>query len=204
MMDANGWLAAATGVYAAGTAALAWFTNSASRRAVQTSERITSDQIEATREATLSQIQASREFTADQIKAASNSTESQVAAAKDAALIQARAAAVSNNRQGWINQLRDEVTGFLTEAGMRRYFEATVEFSESREAQRTVVLRAMKSHLNKIRLLINPTEGESTELVEMLTRVYNHEDTSEAFEDAVISHTQAILKTEWERVKSGD
>jgi hypothetical protein len=66
-------------------------------------------------------------------------------------------------------------------------------------------VRALSEHVFKVRLLLNPTEGESVKLVRMLTDVMNkgggHSDEDR---ERIVSHTQGILKTEWERVKSED
>ena len=203
-MNSNAWLAGATTVYAGGTLLLAWVTGRGSVRSARTSQETNDAQIEAAAESTARQIEASAEFSSQQIRAAAETTEKQIAAAIDAARIQGHTAAVSQSRQGWINQLRDEVTGFLTEAGMRSIVDDQMRLSDVREAQQLAIGRAMRSHLNKVRLLINPTEGESTELVEMLSKVLTREEWDDVAEERIVTHTQGILKTEWERVKRGD
>jgi len=191
-MGPNAWLAIVGGIYAFATLLLAWFTNVASRRSV-----------EAARDVSSNQIAASSRSVAEQIAAAASALDLQLEATREAAVIQARASSVSNNRQAWINALRDEVTGFLTDADMGSIVRDEMPISDDRAREQFRSARALTAHIFKVRLLINPTEGESTRLVEMLEEAQREGLTAERRED-IVSHTQQILKTEWERVKSGD
>lgn len=191
-MGPNAWLAIVGGIYAFATLLLAWFTNVASRRSV-----------EAARDVSSNQIAASSRSVAEQIAAAASALDLQLEATRKAAVIQARASSVSNNRQAWINALRDEVTGFLTDADMGSIVRDEMPISYDRAREQFRSARALTAHIFKVRLLINPTEGESTRLVEMLEEAQREGLTAERRED-IVSHTQQILKTEWERVKSGD
>lgn len=155
------------------------------------------------REVAQDQIAASAQGVSDQIAAASAAQERQLEAVRDAALIQARASSVSNNRQAWINTLRDEVTGFLTDADMEGVVRDEMPLTDERAREQFRSARALTAHIFKLRLLINPTEGESTRLVEMLQEVQREGLTGERRE-AIVAHTQRILKKEWERVKSGE
>jgi len=191
-MGPNAWLAIVGGIYAFATLLLAWFTNVASRRSIDTARDVSSNQITA-----------SSKSVADQIAAAASALDLQLEATREAAVIQARASSVSNNRQAWINALRDEVTGFLTDADMSPIVRDEMPISDDRAREQFRSARALTAHIFKVRLLINPTEGESTRLVEMLEEAQREGLTAERRED-IVSHTQQILKTEWERVKSGD
>jgi len=122
---------------------------------------------------------------------------------REVAIIQARASSVSNNRQAWINALRDEVTGFLAEAELRSVVNDEMRLSEEREKEQLKIRRSLTAHIYKVKLLINPTEGESTTLVELLEDADLNGLDGERRE-RIVAHTQGILKTEWERVKSGD
>lgn len=160
-------------------------------------------QIAASVDAQTRQIRANAEDVAAQIAASSDAQTRQIEAMRDAALIQARASSVSNNRQAWINSLRDEVTGFLTDAELRSVVNDEMRPSEERENQQLRIRRALAAHIFKVRLLLNPTEGESTTLLGMLQDVELSGLTDESRE-MIVAHTQTILKTEWERVKSGE
>lgn len=224
-LGSNAWLAIVGGIYAFATLLLAWWTNVASRRTVQAARDVARDQIEASSKvageqleasskgvadqiaasagAAREQIDASAKGVADQIAASVEAQERQLEAMREAALIQARASSVSNNRQAWINALRDEVTGFLTDADMEPVVRDEMPLSDERAREQFRSARALTAHIFKVRLLINPTEGESTRLVEMLQQAQREGLSTERRED-IVSHTQTILKTEWERVKSGE
>lgn len=191
-LTSNAWLAFVGGVYALATLLLAWWTNTASRRTVQ-----------AARDVAREQINASSQGIANQITASTTAQERQLDATREAALIQARATSVSNNRQAWINALRDEVTGFLTEADMAAIVRDEMRISDDRTREQFRSAQALTAHIFKVRLLINPTEGESTTLLDMLIQA-ERDGLTPVSRDSIVSHTQAILKKEWERVKSGE
>ncbi len=191
-LSSNAWLAIVGGMYALATLLLALFTNTASRNSV-----------DAMRDVSGKQIAASDKSVADQIAAAASALNLQLKATREAAVIQARASSVSNNRQAWINTLRDEVTGFLTDAEMVSVVRDEMPLSDDRTNEQLRSARALTAHIFKVRLLINPTEGESTKLVEMLEEAQREGLTAKRREE-IVSHTQHILKTEWERVKSGE
>lgn len=191
-ISANFWLAIVGGIYAFATLLLAWWTNAASRRSDRTAHIIAGDQIVATRAAITAQIEAA--------EVAQNK---QLSVMREAAIIQARASSVSNNRQAWINSLRDEVSGFLTDRDMLDIVvNRTPDFDPNREDKILPLEKALIAHVYKVRLLINPTEGESVDLINMLEEV-RYKGLNGGMREKIVHHTQSILKTEWERVKSG-
>lgn len=213
-VDTDAWLAIAGVAYASATFFLAWATHDSSKKAAATAREVADKQIEASGAGIALQIGAANdglsrqlalnsEHVSSQIEAAANAQERQIVAMRDAALIQARASSVSNNRQAWINALRDEVTGFLTDAELSIVVRDEMRLSDEREHEQLRIRRALTTHIFKVRLLINPTEGESTTLVEMLQDVEIN-DLTDSRREAIVAHTQKILKTEWERVKSGE
>lgn len=201
-VSSNGWIAIAGLLYALATLILAFITNCASVRAVRSAQEIANSQNEATSAGIERQISSSAEGIAAQIRASEASQERHFDAMKEAATIQARATSISNNRQGWINALRDEVTSFLTSADIALEVRE-MRLSEEREVRQHELVRSMTSNIFKVRLLINPTEGDSTNLVEMMRDIERHGLTSERRE-TLVTQCQTILKTEWERVKSGE
>lgn len=192
-LTSNAWLAIVGGLYAFATFLLAWWTNLASRRSDRSDHTIAGTQIAA----------ASKEIAA-QLAASEAAHEKQLAAIRDAAVIQARASSVSNNRQNWINSLRDEVTGFLTDRDVLDIvLNRTGEFRQDRLKQVIPLEKSLLAYVYKVRLFLNPTEGESTRLVEMLEHA-RYKGLESGKREEIITHTQSILKREWERVKSGE
>lgn len=180
-------------IYALATLLLALWTNAASRRSVESASTISREQIENANESLTRQLMAAEKAHGEQIEAL-----------RTAAVIQARASSVSNNRQSWINSLRDEVTAFLTDRDMLNIVRNRIgEFDDQRWAHILPLEKALLSHIYKVELLLNPTEGESTKLLEMLQQA-RYEGLEKGKREEIVSHTQSILKTEWERVKSGD
>lgn len=174
--------AVGTLLYAGATLFLAWVTRTVALRAAEGSEA----------------------STAKQIKANAETVQAQIEATKEAAVIQARAASVSNNRQAWINDLRAEVTGFLTEMEAKYIVDEELRASDRREEEQLRIARALRAHVFKVRLLINPNEGESTTLVEMMDDIVGKGVLDDEDRETLVTHTQKILKTEWERVKTGE
>lgn len=203
-IDSNGWLAIVGGAYAGATFLLARVTNNGSIRAAASAKDIADAQNGVTSRAVGQQIENAARGVALQIRASAEQQEHQAKSTREAAVIQARAGSVSNNRQAWINSLRDEVTGFLSEAQIDPFMNEFNDPSrdDAAEAHPNKV-RRLRSYIFKIRLLINPSEGESTALVSMLEKALQNGLTARNREE-IVRHTQSILKTEWERVKSGD
>jgi len=198
----NAWLAIVGAAYAAATYQLARVTNAASIRAADSAKEIADNQNAVTMAAVAKQIENAVEGVSLQIRASSDQQDRQAISTREAAVIQARAGSVSNNRQAWINSLRDEVTDFLAEAQIDPRMSP---LNEPRYADtHPSTLRKLRAHIFKIRLLLNPNEGESTTLVSMLERALADGGLTSHNREAIVQHTQSILKTEWERVKSGE
>lgn len=131
---------------------------------------------------------------------------------------------IANSRQAWINSLRDEVASFISETssiwdlfqqktGRAKTLEemnapeyAMSELANWSIAYGSAIARAEKSRA-KIRLLLNPSESASKNLMKELDEAYStaifKEDPKEKNIKA-ISALQPILKKEWERVKNQD
>lgn len=110
---------------------------------------------------------------------------------------------LSNNRQAWINTLRDELSNYISAVmGIWSIHQMQPEqwdtdryYAAVKDARR---LRA------KIFLLLNPTECTSKLLMEQIDQSFEKAmSKSCAMEacDKIVATSQVILKTEWERVK---
>jgi hypothetical protein len=123
------------------------------------------------------------------------------------------AAVRSSNRQAWINSLRDEIAQCLSISA-----ELLVNASSAKWAQQKGVsienippeLRPKIFELTKlvalIELRLNPKESDHVELLQNLRALITNIETGAldnnwALQRLVIDKSQAILKTEWERVK---
>jgi len=124
---------------------------------------------------------------------------------------QLQASVVSNNRQAWINRLRDEVaslTAFI------------LSLPSAHAADSITTSAAMDMHANfvkmaqSVKLLANPSEPDHQELIRLIDlanadiirsinqRIANANQFSTSAE-TIINKTQTILKQEWIRVKQG-
>jgi P pilus assembly chaperone PapD len=122
---------------------------------------------------------------------------------------QIRASVVSNNRQQWIDNLRDTIADFLAKQLMVRSLSRQAHADESSIPRIEDVLRLV----NKIELLVNPMEQDHAELVQLVCELgdaMNQEkEKNKSFDvdphvKRIVALSQAILKREWERVKRGD
>lgn len=184
-VSATGWIAVATVIYALATAALAWFTNSASIRSVT-----------AILESTKLQVAAEAENIKQQMIASAEGLKEQVASARDAAQIQARASSISNNRQQWINSLRDEVTWFLSEAEELHSLNNSSGKDAYQNEQIRKTTKSIRKRIFKVRLLLNPTEEPGNTLVEMLQEMVDNGDVTIPEQEKIVDHPQKILKRE--------
>ena len=125
---------------------------------------------------------------------------------------QITASVVSNNRQAWINRLRDEVASLTAITYSLPSTHANKSIStDDAISEHARFVRTMQT----VKLLINPAEEDHKRLIELaesasneITKSINkgHANASQ-FEDmaqAMVEQTQQILKREWERVKVGD
>jgi hypothetical protein len=103
---------------------------------------------------------------------------------------------ITNNRQEWINSLRDELTLFLAEI-------ASTSPSQSSKDLPAEDMKNLWIHSYKIELLINPKEDDHKELVSLIrqeiTNLHTSAETTSI--SKIISKSQEILKREWEIVK---
>jgi hypothetical protein len=119
-----------------------------------------------------------------------------------------RALVISNNRQDWINALRDSISEFqsiLVQLSLqKKYPEVGLTDDRMLKRERASFLYA------KIKLLINPNEDDHIELVRLISEAFKRslgvaEENNDLGEVNInITNTaQKILKREWKRVKKG-
>jgi hypothetical protein len=123
---------------------------------------------------------------------------------------QIRANLVSANRQSWIDKLRDELSELfelLTWQYLQRPGTLSGEEGYRYEAEKRSRIRLL---INRIRLRLNPQEGDSRTLVKNLQALQRFAaagaSSSTDFDgemEAAVGKAQDILKAEWRRVKKG-
>ena len=129
---------------------------------------------------------------------------------------QIRASVISNNRERWVEALRDSVAEYVAlvlSASIARQAmgqEHPLVLSSDRAllqiAERIALIK------NKIMLMINPNEGGHSELCEAVEVAYSALISEEpqpltkmrAETEAITRAARAVLKAEWKRVKRGD
>jgi uncharacterized membrane protein len=131
---------------------------------------------------------------------------------------QIRASVISNNRQRWIETLRDLIAAFCaqvtTAAPMRRTLldaNGGILVTDPDILNR---LQEIMKTFTMIRLMINPLEADHQELIAVLTKTMTTLRTAPLDEDLdpsvrqsveeVVQISQIILKREWSRVKAGE
>lgn len=131
---------------------------------------------------------------------------------------------VSSKRQNWIDELRKEVSEYLTLFGLledlRRPAAGLALEGQKKNFEQMVQANLRATELGiRIKLRLNPNEAEHNELVQLLWSLAAAcadpppGETDEQREAArsqfrairgrIIVHVQSILKREWERVKAG-
>jgi hypothetical protein len=115
-----------------------------------------------------------------------------------------RTQVLSNNRQAWINTLREEIAQYLADLHILQ-FEKLLG-NERDKTNCSLALKNAYSRRNKIQLLINPEESDHQQLVAMvydaLTATSKTVEELCDIEANIIMITQKILKREWIRVKA--
>ena len=129
---------------------------------------------------------------------------------------QIQASVVSANRQNWINDLRECVSGFMTSAKLATVEDALASsparsFAADAESHNEA-MKQMTLLYNKAALLINPGEEDHRRLanlmIEMIEFCSNGDpldyERHNELQDLITKVSQQVLKREWERVKRGE
>ena len=129
---------------------------------------------------------------------------------------QIRASVISNNRERWVETLRDSVAEYVALVLSASIARQTMgqEYSRVLSADRALLEIAERIALvkNKIMLMINPNESRHGELCQAIEVAYLSLVSEEpqplmkmrAETDAITRAGRAVLKAEWQRVKRGD
>ena len=115
---------------------------------------------------------------------------------------------LSNNRQEWINTLRDCISNYLSSHELSKLI-AQHKKSPETPPEYGQEFKIWQSLSYKIQLLLNPNEDKSKQMVELMTKLnlatdyrsFSKEENYENIKNEIIKLSQSILKEEWERVK---
>lgn len=133
-----------------------------------------------------------------QIKASASITERQI-----------KASVVSTNRRDWIKDFRDLISEFISLV----YVDTSTSHTETSIRERRILIA------EKIRLFLDPTEEECSELVDLIFEVnalttdvskLPTDQETDLYDlihvkvEKISASSASILKREWERVKQGD
>ena len=112
-------------------------------------------------------------------------------------------------RQAWINDLRDNLSLYISRLSINRWHgapsgqESSVEY-ERKEAEDILRIKEAVRLREKLLLLLNPGEQEHIDLAKLIELAYvsyeKAEDTSEVLID-LRKFSQQVLKKEWDVVK---
>lgn len=139
-------------------------------------------------------------------------------------MVLAKAVALKESRQAWINELRDTCAEYIAAVGLIQVhsngaqghgafvgavrehdLSAAASLKESWEVEKRKLLLTAYSLSAKIQLLSNPNEADfkelNTEVEEALKSASSSGVASFDRCDRIITLTQKILKTEWNRTK---
>ena len=129
---------------------------------------------------------------------------------------QIRASVISNNRERWVETLRDSVAEYVALVLSASIARQTMnqEYFKVLSADRALLEIAERIALvkNRIMLMINPNEGRYSELSEAIEVAYSSLISEEpqpltkmrAETEAITRAGRAVLKAEWQRVKRGE
>ncbi len=125
---------------------------------------------------------------------------------------QINAAALSTNRQEWINKLRNVLSELIT---IVRHVPPAYAANSITNQEAIAKHGELTEKVELVKLLLNPKEADHQELVRLIssasTQVKDainqrqaNASTLENAAERVVAQSQIILKREWERVKKGE
>ncbi len=138
------------------------------------------------------------------MRAQIRSIKEQIDAQTEIAKQNINASVLSNNRQDWINRLRDNISEFLS-LGLIASEETVKGIDLTNIYERILTIRF------KIDLFINPKEDDHNKLSNLLDeymnqyvfkKKYKEENEPRGLATQIVKISQSILKREWERVKT--
>ena len=99
---------------------------------------------------------------------------------------------IAASRQKWIDNLRDTLSEFHS-----------ITLTENEYPYPKEVDRKLSMLGTKVELLLNPNEDSSKQILGLINRIYDSKSISEreSLDLEFVAAAQAILKTEWDRVK---
>ncbi|MFT7359304.1 hypothetical protein [Parasphingorhabdus sp.] len=128
-------------------------------------------------------------------------------------LVIAKEHRVSEFRQQWIDNVREDIADLIAELSL-----IVSQYQTWTEKERDEKHDLLNAHfvsanvaLMRTRLRLNPIEPNSQEILEILEKtqqIFNSDepdfDMLESFEKPLLLATQKVLKTEWNRVRRGE
>jgi hypothetical protein len=122
----------------------------------------------------------------------------------------AKAVAISNHRQNWINALRDDLANYLTGIDVLRFrvtmlngdhYETTIDDLEKQQEARNTVMVIYR----RILLRLNMLEKAHMDLAALLNQqmMIGADPPNQQQAEQVVSLAQRILKDEWNVAKYG-
>ncbi len=129
---------------------------------------------------------------------------------------QIQASVVSENRQKWIDALRENISDFQTKAKIAvvedRLANDPNNESVANAESHDLAMKGMTLVINRVVLLINPNEADHSKLLTRMHELLEFCSSGNPYDDkqldrleaSITSVAQSILKREWERVKMGD
>jgi len=124
---------------------------------------------------------------------------------------QIRVSVLSNNRQAWINQLRELIAEYLSITS----FVHIIDWNNMQREDHNKNMKRLIMIVSKVKLMLNPKEEDHVRLLKFLdelalgsAKAKINEDRNKNLEmlqfnhNEVVNLSQIILKREWERVKN--
>jgi hypothetical protein len=111
---------------------------------------------------------------------------------------------LANNRQAWINTLRDEIASFISLI-YTAYFTVTIFKDKLGDESDIDLGTKITMKVAKIKLLINPEEDDHKQLVSLIDKivpeVLRNKEGALKYVNEIVTLSQSILKREWIKVK---
>ncbi len=119
----------------------------------------------------------------------------------------------SEFRQEWINNLRTEISEYVTNVTAISD-QVKIVFCDDNEKLKHLIpyYSSVNSAANSIKLRLNPNESAAKEILDVMARIERQSADDNALssssmrelEDELIGKAQLLLKSEWSRVKAGE
>lgn len=136
------------------------------------------------------------------IKALFKNTRSQIRSTTEVAKLQIHSNVISQNRQKWVDALREDLSAFVTELEV---IKEKIRNSTSTPTNLQELSKGLFLVYNRLRFRLNPDKQDHVDIIKCMENILSDVTASDvrAKSENLVLLGQRLIRKEWVRIKSG-